>query len=150
MAPRFAAYILAGYWGAIMAGRFAVSRMGSRIFPPVLVISSALLALSAAVGLIYSANAASAAISAVLIGLGFAAIFPTTLAQAGSAFAEYSGTAFSVIFVMALSGGMTAPWLAGRIAQSHGVGMGFWVTVLSCGCIAALQWIIHLRLRARF
>jgi len=143
--PRLAAYILAGYWTAIMVGRFAVSRLGSRISSSLLVIVSALLALSASIGLIFSGNAAAAAVSALLIGLGFAAIFPTTLAQAGTAFADYSGTAFSIVFVMALSGGMSAPWLVGRIAQNHGVGAGFWVTVVSCAAIAFLQWIIRLQ-----
>lgn len=145
--PRFAAYILAGYWTAIMVGRFAVSRLGSRISSSLLVIASALLALSASIGLISSGSAAAAAVSALLIGLGFAAIFPTTLAQAGTAFADYSGTAFSIIFAMALSGGMSAPWLVGRIAQNYGVGAGFWVTVVSCAAIALLQWIIRLQSR---
>ena len=60
-----------------------------------------------------------AMIAATLIGLGFAAIFPTELAQAGEAFAKFSGTAFSVIFVAALCGGMISPWLAGKIAHAH-------------------------------
>jgi FHS family glucose/mannose:H+ symporter-like MFS transporter len=143
--PRFAAYVLAGYWAAIMLGRLTVSRLGSRLSSSLLVILSAGLALLACIGLILSGNAAAAAVSAVLVGLGFAAIFPTTLAQAGAAFANYSGTAFSIIFVMALSGGMSAPWLVGRIAQNHGVGAGFWVTVASCAAIVFLQWIIRAR-----
>ena len=145
--PRFAAYILAGYWTAIMVGRLAVSRLGSRISSSLLVIVSALLAFLASIGLIFSGNTAAAAVSAVMIGLGFAAIFPTTLAQAGTAFSDYSGTAFSIIFVMALSGGMSAPWLVGRIAQNYGVGAGFWVTVASCAAIACLQWMIRLQPR---
>lgn len=147
IAPRLAAYILAGYWAAMMLGRFVASRTASRVSSSTLVALSALLALSASVGLIFSGSAATAAISAAVIGLGFAAIFPTTLAQAGAAFAEYSGTAFSIIFAMALSGGMTAPWLVGRIAQTRDVGAGFWVTVASCAAIAVLQWIIGLRSR---
>jgi FHS family glucose/mannose:H+ symporter-like MFS transporter len=145
VAPRIAAYTLAGYWTAIMLGRFVVSRVGSRVSPSLLVTLSAVLALLASTGLIFSTNAAGAALSAVLVGLGFAAIFPTALAQVGTAFAEYSGTAFSVIFAMALSGGMTAPWLVGRIAQIHGVRTGFWVTVASCAAIAVLQRVILLR-----
>ncbi len=149
VAPRLAAYVLAGYWTALMIGRLAVSRLATRMSSSSLVILSALLALSASLGLIFSGGAAAAAASAALIGLGFAAIFPTTLAQAGAAFADYSGTAFSVIFAMALTGGMTAPWLVGRIAQSHGVGVGFWVTVAGCAAIAILQWIIGLRVEGR-
>ncbi len=96
---------------------------------------------------ITNAEGRSGEIAEALVGLGFASIFPTTLAQAGAVFSEYSGTAFSVIFVMALSGGMSAPWLVGRIAQNHGVGTGFWVTASSCAAITILQILIRLRNR---
>jgi fucose permease len=98
--------------------------------------------MTAAVALIGTRIRLSVVPCAAMIGLGFSAIFPTTLAQAGAAFPRYSGTAFSVIFVMALTGGMTAPWMVGRIAQNHGVGAGFWVTVAGCAAIAALQGMI--------
>jgi fucose permease len=50
---------------------------------------------------------------------------------------------------MALSGGMTAPWLAGRIAQNRGVGAAFWLTVTSCAAIVVLQFILRSRMRAK-
>jgi fucose permease len=141
------AYVLAGYWAAVMVGRLLVSRFGGRIASSTLVLGSSVLALTGCLGLILAGPQAAVCASVVLIGLGFAAIFPTTLAQAGTVFPEYSGTAFSVILVMALSGGMSAPWLVGRIAQTHGVGAGFWITASSCAAIAVLQVIIRLRSR---
>jgi MFS transporter, FHS family, glucose/mannose:H+ symporter len=146
-APRTAAFVLAGYWAAMMTGRLAVSRLGTRIRPHVVVTVSALVAAAGAAGLALASSVPEAAVCALAIGLGLAAIFPTTLAQAGEDFSEFSGTAFSVIFVMALTGGMTAPWLVGRIAQTSGVGVGFWVPSCSCVAIAALQWIIRSRTR---
>jgi fucose permease len=137
-----AAYVLGGYWAAIMVGRLIVSRFAAVIQPQTLVISGALLAMAAVAALILTGSAAAAPVLVVCIGLGFAAIFPTTLAEAGAVFTEYSGTAFSVIFGMALTGGMCAPWLVGRIAQHHGVGAGLWVTVASCGAIVLLQAVI--------
>ncbi len=138
----FAAYVLAAYWAAMMLGRLAVTRFGSKTSSAGLVLGSSVLALAACIGLILTGHWAAASVFVALTGLGFAAIFPTTLAQAGAAFSDYSGTAFSVIFVMALSGGMSAPWLVGRIAQAHGVGAGFWVTAASCAAIATLQAVI--------
>jgi fucose permease len=128
-----------------MAGRWAVSRYGTAFSSPALIMGSALLALLSILGLMFTANQSAAALMVVCVGLGFAAVFPTTLAQAGTVFSDYSGTAFSVIFVMALSGGMSAPWLVGRIAQDHGIGAGFWVTVGSCGAIILLQGVIAVR-----
>ncbi len=144
--PRGAAYVLAGYWAAMMAGRWGVSRLGARVAPALLVMGSALLALLGSAGLTLVHDPVLAAGLVACVGLGFAAIFPTTLAQAGAAFASYSGSAFSVIFVMALAGGMTSPWVFGRVSQSHGVGIGFWITVVSCAMIIGLQWAIRRRL----
>ncbi len=143
--PRTAAYVLAGYWGAMMAGRWIVSRVAARISAPALVIGSALLALIAVTGLILTGSPAGATLLVVCAGLGLAAIFPTTLAQAGSVFAEFSGTAFSFIFAVALAGGMTAPWLVGQVAQGYGVGTGFWIPVAGCAAIVALQAAIWKR-----
>ena len=84
----------------------------------------------------------------IFIGLGFAAIFPTTLARAGEAFAQFSGTAFSVIFLVALSGGMTAPYLAGKIAQTRSIETGLGSVILNCAMIFLLQ-ILAARWRAR-
>jgi len=138
-----AAYALAGYWGAVLVGRMAASRIGARMSGATLVAGGALLAMLSTIGLIFSGNSAVAALCIALVGLGLATIFPTTLAQAGTAFASHSGTAFSVIFVLALCGGMTSPWLAGKIAQDQGIGAGFWVTVVSCGAIVLLQLAIR-------
>jgi len=67
-------------------------------------------------------SGALAAFAAVLIGLGFAAIYPTTLAVVGESFPAFSGTAFSVVIALGLCGGMISPWLAGTIAQTPGSG----------------------------
>ncbi len=147
--PQNAAYVLAGYWGAIMAGRWIVSRVAGAFPAHALVTGSAFLALVAVVGLIVTDSPGGAAVLAACVGLGFAAIFPTTLAQAGTVFAEFSGTAFGIIFVVALAGGMTAPWLVGRIAQDHGVGSGFWITAAGCAGIIVLQVLIRMVERRR-
>jgi len=143
LGPSAAAYTLAGYWGAVLVGRLAASRIGTKVRASTLVTGGAVLAMLSSIGLIFSGSGPVAALLVALVGLGFATIFPTTLAQAGSAFASHSGTAFSVIFVLALSGGMTAPWLVGRIAQNQGIGAGFWVTAVGCGAIVLLQAVIR-------
>lgn len=140
-----AAFVLAGYWAAMMAGRSVCSVLANRVSAEALVYGSALLALAAVAGLLLAPSPAMAIVAAVFIGLGFAAIFPITLAQAGEAFAQFSGTAFSVIFVVALCGGMTAPWLAGKIAQAHAIEAGLGLVILNCAMIVLLQMIIRLR-----
>ncbi len=145
MNPRAAAYALAGFWTAFMLGRLAASRWGEKVPSAAVVMGSAGLGCLAVSGLILLPGAPAASLCVILAGLGFAAIFPTILAEAGAVFTRYSGTAFGALFVMALCGGMSAPWLVGRIAQEQGIGTGFWVTAFSCLAIIALRAIISLR-----
>jgi FHS family glucose/mannose:H+ symporter-like MFS transporter len=137
--PAAAALVLAGYWAAIMAGRFISSRVLRAVGPSKLVLMSAVLALIAAVLLRSAPSAVLAAAGAVLIGLGFAAIYPTTLAVVGENFAAFTGTAFSVVIAVGLAGGMLAPWLAGRIARGAGLRQGLFLPVVNCAMIIVLQ-----------
>jgi FHS family glucose/mannose:H+ symporter-like MFS transporter len=142
MSSMAASLILAGYWGAIMSGRLVSSRIVKFMKNEKLVLGSAILSFVAAIVIAASPSGVFASIGAVLIGLGFAAIYPTTLAVVGETFPAFSGTAFSVVFAVALCGGMTAPWLAGKIAQAHTLRQGLFIPVLNCGMIIILQMII--------
>jgi fucose permease len=146
-APAAASLILAGYWAAMMAGRFLSSRIVGRIGNTRLVLGGALLAFAAALIVAFAQSQAVACAGAILLGLGFAAIFPSTLAVIGEAFPAFTGTAFSVAFVVALTGGMTAPWLTGRIAAESGLRQGMLVPVVACAAIVILQLVIVRALR---
>lgn len=137
-----ASIVLAGYWAAIMIGRLASIRIVKIFKNERLVFLSAFVALLASIIIVTSSSGNLAALGAILIGLGFAAIFPTTLAVVGEAFPAFSGTAFSVIFVIALAGGMTSPWLTGKIAQTYTLRQGLFIPVLNCSMILLLQIII--------
>ena len=96
----------------------------------------------AAVLVAWSPAPIAAPAGVVLLGFGFATIFPTTLAVIGEAFPRFSGTAFSVLFVIALAGGMTAPWVTGNLARAHGLARGMLVPVVNCTMIIAIQLVI--------
>jgi fucose permease len=85
----------------------------------------------------------------VLIGLGFAAIYPTTLAIVGGNFASFTGTAFSIVISVGLAGGMLAPWLAGRIARGAGLRQGLFLPVVNCAMIIVLQILIARAMKRR-
>ena len=50
-------------------------------------------------------------------------------AQAGNLF----------LFVIALAGSMTAPWVTGNLAQTHGLARAMLVPVVNCTMIVILQ-----------
>jgi fucose permease len=142
LAARTASYLLAAYWGAIMLGRLLSSRIVDRVGKHRLVLGSAAVAWCAAVLVAWPPIPSAAPVGVVLLGLGFAAIFPTTLAVIGEAFPRFSGTAFSVLFVIALAGGMTAPWATGLLAHTHGLARAMLVPVVSCSMIVVIQTLI--------
>jgi MFS family permease len=57
----------------------------------------------------------------VLIGAGLAAGFPIMLGLVGERFEEFSGTAFSIVFVIALAGNMIINYCLGFIIQKFGI-----------------------------
>lgn len=142
LTPKVASFVLAGYWGAIMIGRLIVTRLVRAVKNEALVLGSAILALIAAIIMASSPSGALAGFGAVLIGLGFAAVYPTTLAIVGEAFPALSGTAFSVIFVIGLAGGMIAPWLTGKVAMASSLRQGFFIPVVCCAMIVLIQLVI--------
>jgi FHS family glucose/mannose:H+ symporter-like MFS transporter len=142
LTPMMASIILAGYWAAIMGGRLLSSRIVKIFNNEKLVLWSAVLSLTAALMIVTSPSKTVASLAAILIGLGFAAIFPTTLALVGEVFPSFTGIAFSVIFVIALTGGMTSPWLTGKIAQAYSIRQGFFIPVVNCSMIVILQLVI--------
>jgi len=58
---------------------------------------------------------------AVPLGAGLAAIFPIVLGYVGDRYPQQSGTAFSVIFFIALAGNMAINKTFGYIAHEYGV-----------------------------
>ena len=60
-------------------------------------------------------------VALILIGVGFAAGFPIMLGLAGNRYAAQSGTAFSIIFTVALIGNMLVNYLMGLISKNYGI-----------------------------
>jgi MFS transporter, FHS family, glucose/mannose:H+ symporter len=137
-----AALALAAYWAAIISGRLLTSRLVRTIRGETLILGSAVLALCAAALMALAPSGIAAAVGAVIIGLGFAAIYPTTLAIVGEKFAAVTGTAFSVVIAVGLVGGMLAPWLAGRIAEASSLRQGLIIPVINCAMIIVLSVLV--------
>ncbi len=137
------ALILSGYWFFLIVGRFfypLVNRVWKR---ENVVLASVLLALISVVGLMLSPSGLLAAVFALLIGLGFAAIYPTTLSVIGEKFPQFSGTAFSLAITTGLAGGMLSPWLIGQVSQNSSLRTALLVPVFSLVMILALQLAIR-------
>jgi fucose permease len=134
-----ASYLLAAYWGAIMASRVLLSRVLPRFGPHRIVMTGAVLAAAGALAVAGSRTLDLAVIGIVVTGLALAGIFPTVLGVAGAAFREHSGTVFGILFTAALTGGMTMPWIAGNLAARSGLRTVFALAAVNFTAIAVLS-----------
>jgi fucose permease len=78
----------------------------------------------------------------VLLGAALAGIFPAVLGVAGSRYPAHSGTVFGILFTMALSGGMTLPWVTGQAAAAWGLRRALGLVVLQFLAVLALQGLV--------
>ena len=141
-----ASYLLASYWAAIMVSRLLLSRVLLRLGPHRIVLGSALVAAAGAL-IVASADSTAVALAGILLtGMALAGIFPTVLGVAGAAFRDRSGTVFGILFTVALTGGMTLPWLAGHLAASTGLRNVF---LLAAGNFVMIAGLSGLSRRAR-
>lgn len=137
-----ASYLLAAYWGAIMAARILSSRLVLWVEGRTLVLASALITALGVVLMLAARSEAGASVGIVLIGLGFASIYPVSLGFAGSRYEERSGTAFGILFSIALTGGMTMPWAVGQISAVHGLRRGLLLAAANALMIFVLQLLV--------
>jgi fucose permease len=140
-----ASYLLAAYWASIMVGRIVSSKLLLWMSSHTLVLVSALGSALGVSILLLSHNEATAILAVILVGLSFASIFPTTLGIAGSKFEAYSGTAFGILFAIALTGGMLMPWAMGQLAEAYGLRSALVLAVANSLMIFLLQLILRRR-----
>jgi fucose permease len=79
--------------------------------------------------------------------VGFAATFPVVLGFVGDRYTQLSGTAFSIVIVMALTGGMLLPWLTGVLGASYGLRGSFVIVPVAVVLLSVLLGITSGRLK---
>ncbi len=137
-----ASYALAGYWAAMMLTRAWLGRGRSPLAGPRLVLASAAASAVAAALLVTASRPPVAVAMAVILGATLAGIFPAVLGVAGSRFPAHSGTVFGILFTMALTGGMTLPWVTGQAAAVWGLRPALGLVVAQFLAVATLQWLV--------
>ncbi len=139
---RTATLILAGYWAALMTGRFVVAQLLKSMSKERLVLASGMGALLGAGLLLENRSVVILGLGVVVLGFSYAGVFPTALAIAGDSYRKLSGTVFGLIFGIALVGGMSFPWAVGQFSQAWGVRYGMIVPLVGAAAICVLAWRI--------
>lgn len=146
--PRVATWILAAYWAGLMAGRIIGARLLKTMTKQNLVLASGIGSVIGAAIMLAGTSVAVVAAGAILIGISFAAIYPTTLAIAADRYERLAGTIFGLLFAIGLLGGMLFPWLIGHLGQAYSVRSGMIVPLVGALVITAVATALKSQARA--
>ena len=138
LTARNALFFLSLYWLGMMLARLLLGTTLRRVAPARALWTCLALALTGAALLLATRSAPPAALGIFILGAGFAATFPVVLGFVGDRYAALSGTAFSVVLVMALTGGMLLPWLTGVLGSEYGLRASFLIVPAALVGLAAL------------
>lgn len=136
--PRTATWILAAYWAGLMIGRIIGAGILARVRKERLVFASGIGSAIGTAILVASPSLIVMAIGSMIIGLSFAAIYPTTLAIAADRYQRLAGTIFGLLFAVGLIGGMLFPFAVGHLSQHYGVRAAMLLPLLGAAAIIAL------------
>lgn len=109
--------VLSLFWLGMIMGRMVAGNLVKRISSVWVMYGSLGIALTGFVILLSAQNAVPAVTGLIILGVGFAAIFPVTLGYVGDLYEKLSGTAFSIVMIFGLFGGMLFPYVTGVIAD---------------------------------
>jgi FHS family glucose/mannose:H+ symporter-like MFS transporter len=134
------------YWLGMMTGRMALGPLLRRLSAPRLLLAGMSVAFVGAWLLIGAREASAAALGVFLLGLGFSATFPVVLALVADRHVGLSGTAFSVVMVMALTGGMLLPYATGVLGNAYGLRSSLLIVPAGLVALATLLSVTTWRL----
>ncbi|HET6566320.1 MAG TPA: MFS transporter, partial [Rhodothermales bacterium] len=96
--------------------------------------------------MIFSPNLPVAVCGLFLIGVGLAAGFPVVLGYVGDSYANLSGTAFSIVLLIALIGGSVFPYVIGLLGEAFGLRASFTLIPISLILMALLFAVVRRRI----
>jgi len=134
------------YWLGMMLARLVLGSLLRRVAAARALLGCVAIALTGALLLLGTRSLPLAGLGVFLLGAGFAATFPVVLGFVGDRYAQLSGTAFGVVIVMALTGGMLLPFTTGALGALYGLRGSFLVVPTALVLLALLLGVVTRRL----
>lgn len=113
-------FALTFYLGGLTITRMLLGKVLKSVSSFIVMITSLLLAVAGGFLLLYSGSYIQSIIALLVLGAGFASSFPVVLSYIGHIYAQLSGTAFSIAFVIALTGNTLINYSFGLISNRYG------------------------------
>ncbi len=121
ISPELSLVLLAMYWASLLVGRIVVLSILPSVHHGKLLMGSALAALFGCTILSTTNNRFGAITGILLVGCGFASVYPLVVEKLGKRFPYYHPGFFNGIFAFALTGGLLAPWSLGLFTSWWGI-----------------------------
>jgi len=145
--PDRALYLLSLYWVGMTAARLVLGTTLRRLATGRILLPSFALAFAGASLLLLARSPVLAAPGALLVGAGFAPVFPTVMGLVGDRYPRLSGTAFSLVLVMALTGGTLLPFATGVLSEHIGLRLALAIVPAALLCSATTYLVVRRRLQ---
>ena len=147
--PKMALFLLAIYWLSLIVGRLAAVALLPRVRHVRFLLVSAAEAVFGCLLLLATNNVFGALIGTLLVGCGFAAIYPLIAERIGGEFPDFRPGFFNGILSIALTGAMLAPWTLGHFADLWGVGIVMALPLAGTCMVFVLVLLIWLEAKIR-
>lgn len=142
-------YALTFYIVGLTVARLVSGFILKKISSFKLMLFSLLLSLLGSLLLIYAETYPVALTALIIMGVGLAAGFPIMLGYTGQLFPNLSGTAFSIVLVIGLTGNTGISYFFGLIAHSYGIWLLPWLLVISVICRTIILFLIQRKISSR-
>jgi fucose permease len=149
LAGQRALVFLSLYWLGMMLVRLVLGWFLRRASPARVLLGCLGVALLGSFLLLGTSSVVAGGAGVFLLGCGFAATYPVVLGFVGDRYEQLSGTAFSVVIVMALIGGMLLPYATGVLGAVYGLRGSFIIIPTALVLLAALLLVVTRRLATR-
>jgi fucose permease len=134
------------YFAALMLGRLAARILLPRVSHRRMLLSSVTLAMAGYLILSFATTLPVALVAVVLIGAGFAPIYPLIAEQLDDRFSYHPGF-YSGAISIAISGAAGAPWLLGYVNEYFGMQAVMLIPALGSCAVLVLALLIMFEAR---
>ncbi len=141
--PVWAIFGLAVYFMAMTFGRLLAQRLLPRVNHRKLLVASIVTAMAGYLLLSFTTSMAGAWIAVVIIGAGFAPVYPLVAESLDDRFSYHPGF-YNGIFSIAITGAMSAPWLLGYVDAYLGIRYVMLLPALGSIAVLILSLLIML------
>lgn len=136
ISPDKALFALSGMVAALTLARLVLGSLLERIRSYLIVYTCLGFIAAGSLALLFSFSYLASVIGLILMGIGFAAGFPVLLGYVSDLFPAFSGTAFSIVFTIALMGNILINYLVGIV--THHAGIYHYLTIILISVIVMI------------